>query len=146
MMHANNCNAIIEPNTCNKCEREVISKAALKKHMPGCQGKKQREACRNCESCRYHKANRCLFFHPSKGQNQANNWPHQQPSQENQNNQPPRRQTASQAIRCTTRSGQQFSVKIETHYGLVTSVAKIYSIEKQVGAMGAYAEPGTVNL
>ena len=92
MMHANNCHAIIEPNTCNKCEREVISKAALKKHMSGCQGKKQREACRNGESCRYHKANRCLFFHPSKRQNQTKSRPLQQTIQENQNNQPPRTQ------------------------------------------------------
>ena len=92
MMHANNCSAVLEPNTCNKCERVVISKAALKKHMPGCQGVKQREACRNGESCRYHKANRCLFFHPNKRQNQETSRPHRRPIPESQNIQHQRRQ------------------------------------------------------
>ena len=148
MMHSNNCSEVIGLNTCNKCEKNVISKAALKKHMPGCQGKKQREACRNGEFCRYHKANRCLFFHPIKRQNQATSRLHQQPNPDDHNIQPPGQgdKTASQATRRTPRSGQQSSVNIETHYGLVTSVAKIYSIERQVGAMGAYAVPGTVSL
>ena len=92
MMHSNNCSEVIGLNTCNKCEKNVISKAALKNHMPGCQGKKQREACRNGEFCRYHKANRCLFFHPIKRQNQATSRQHQQPNPDNQNIQPPRRQ------------------------------------------------------
>ena len=84
LRHSNICSGVIPPNTCDKCKRDVISRAALKKHMPGCQGKKQREDCKNGELCRYHKANRCLFFHPSKRNHQPasrqNNRPNMQSS------------------------------------------------------------------
>ena len=84
LTHSNICNDVIPPNTCDKCKRDVISRAALKKHMPGCQGEKKREDCKNGESCRYHKANRCLFFNPSKRNHQPascqNNQPNMQSS------------------------------------------------------------------
>ena len=32
--HSGECDEIIPPNKCEKCERDIISKAALKKHMP----------------------------------------------------------------------------------------------------------------
>ena len=62
--HANNCSEVIQLNVCAKCEQNIVSKAALKKHMPICKGKKQPIKCRNGESCRYNKAGRCSFFHP----------------------------------------------------------------------------------
>ena len=71
--HAGECDEIIPLNTCDKCEREVISKAALKKHMLTCKGKKQVPNCKNGSSCRWHKANRCLFVHQDRpNQQQAN--------------------------------------------------------------------------
>ena len=78
VVFSNVCSGIIPPNTCNKCERDIISKAALKKHMPNCQGKKQREACKNGDSCRWFKANRCLFVHSSRSR-QANTNQNQRP-------------------------------------------------------------------
>ena len=78
MRHSNICSEVIAPNTCNKCQRDIISKVALKKHMTKCQGKKQSEACKNGDSCRWFKANRCLFVHPTK-RHQANTNQNQQP-------------------------------------------------------------------
>ena len=50
--HSNNCSEVISPNICTKCERELVSKAFLKKHMKGCkEKKKQLELCRNGEQC-----------------------------------------------------------------------------------------------
>ena len=64
MRHSNICSEVIAPNTCNKCQHDIISKVALKKHMPKCQGKKQSEACKNGDSCRWFKANVCLSTQP----------------------------------------------------------------------------------
>ena len=62
--HASSCGGVIQVNLCDKCEREIVSKAALKKHRKGCHGKTGVEACRNGEQCRFHKENRCNFSHP----------------------------------------------------------------------------------
>ena len=73
MNHSNNCSEVIPLNTCNKCERDVISKADLKKHIKTCKGRKQLALCQNGEACRYHKSNRCNFFHPNMNQHQQLN-------------------------------------------------------------------------
>ena len=57
-MHSNNCSEVIDLNMCNKCGKEVISRAALKKHQSSCKGEEQTVLCRNGKSCRYYKANR----------------------------------------------------------------------------------------
>ena len=76
--HANNCNQVIEPLICEKCNIELISKAGLKKHIEKCQAKStsksssnradSEEACTNGPDCRFLKQNRCLYHHdePSK--------------------------------------------------------------------------------
>lgn len=73
--HANVCNEILQVNFCDICKREVISKAALRKHVKTCKQKKvnQNVLCRNGESCSYLKANRCSFSHPVT----QNKQPHQ---------------------------------------------------------------------
>ena len=68
--HASNCSGMVQINICDKCEREVVSKAALKKHRKGCHGNNRKEACRNGEQCRFYKAKRCSFFHPPQHQQQ----------------------------------------------------------------------------
>ena len=89
MRHANKCSEVLSLNICNKCDREVISKAAHKKHMQTCKGKKQPALCRNGEACRYHKANKCDFLHPVKNQHmQPNPTMNQRPSQVTQKKQP----------------------------------------------------------
>ena len=91
MRHANNA------NMCNKCDREVISKAALKKHEQICKGKKQPALCRNGEACRYHKANKRNFLHPLKNQRQQPNPKmNHQPSQVTQKKQPASRPNQQQ--------------------------------------------------
>ena len=62
--HANDCTEVLQVNKCNICDREVISKAALKKHSKSCHPKKLNVLCRNGSSCSYLKANRCSFSHP----------------------------------------------------------------------------------
>ena len=61
--HSNNCSGLIQINWCEMCEREVISKAVLKKHIMSCKGKKEKALCRNGDKCRYLKADRCMFEH-----------------------------------------------------------------------------------
>ena len=77
--HANVCSEIIEPLMCEKCNRELISKAGLKKHMERCKGderpstgpassnkskqQQSKEKCTNGPKCRFLKENRCLFGH-----------------------------------------------------------------------------------
>ena len=71
--HANTCSEIIEPFMCEKCNRELITKAGLEKHMERCKGeerpagsnktKQSKEKCTNGPKCRYLKENRCLFAH-----------------------------------------------------------------------------------
>ena len=100
--HSNtSCGEIIPLNTCNKCDKDVVSKAALKKHMKSCKGKKQIPECENGVHCRWYKNNRCKFIHnhPKPNQNQRQqqprqhqqrqhkNQPRQQPNQEWQTNQ-----------------------------------------------------------
>ena len=68
-MHSNNCSGIISPNTCNKCEMNVVSRAALNKHESTCKGKEQLALYRNGDSCCFYKANKCNFFHPERRQN-----------------------------------------------------------------------------
>ena len=59
---------------CNKCDRELISKAGLKKHRERCQGvdgqdvqalivDSQLDECRNGPSCWFLKHNKCSFQH-----------------------------------------------------------------------------------
>jgi hypothetical protein len=55
---------------CYKCNRELITKAGLEKHMERCQGtektgsaNKQKEACKNGQHCKYLKENRCSYLH-----------------------------------------------------------------------------------
>ena len=69
--HANKCSEVIEPLICEKCNRELISKDGLKKHMGRCKGdegpaKKGQEKCWNGAQCKFHKQNRCSYFHPEK--------------------------------------------------------------------------------
>ena len=73
--HANVCSEIIAPLLCEKCNRELISKAGLEKHMERCKGEEQptsnkkpkqqqsKEKCTNGQKCRFLKENRCLFVH-----------------------------------------------------------------------------------
>ena len=67
MNHANNCYEVLPLNICNKCEREVISKGALKNHEPSCSGKKKKQeiVCRNgkANNCQWAKQGRCRFWH-----------------------------------------------------------------------------------
>ena len=84
--HSNVCHGIIELNTCEKCEKNVISKVALKKHIPSCKGKKPMPPCRNGSSCKYFKSNRCLFVHNEQSrmyvnQQAENGWTIVQPRQ-----------------------------------------------------------------
>ena len=92
--HSNtSCGEIIPLNICNKCEKDVVSKAALKKHMKSCKGKKQIPECENGVHCRWYKNNRCKFIHnhPKPNQNQRQQ-PRQQPSQNWQTKQPRNKQ------------------------------------------------------
>ena len=73
--HANMCNEIIEPIMCEKCNRELISKAGLKKQLEKCTGgntpvsshkpkqQQSKEKCTNGPKCKFLKENRCLFVH-----------------------------------------------------------------------------------
>ena len=66
--HANKCSEVLEPLLCDKCNRELISKAGLKKHMDRCNGderpaKKNQEECWNGAQCKFRKQNRCSYFH-----------------------------------------------------------------------------------
>ena len=65
--HANNCNEVIEPFMCNKCNCELISKVGLKKHTTRCQGiaghEIEQDECRNGPSCSFLKNNKCNFKH-----------------------------------------------------------------------------------
>ena len=65
MNHANHCSEILSLNICNKCEKEVVSKGALKKHESSCSGKKQQVTCTNgkASNCRWAKQGRCRFYH-----------------------------------------------------------------------------------
>ena len=62
--HSNVCNEILQINQCTFCNKEVISKTALRKHLKSCQQKKVDVLCRNGELGSFFKANRCNFFHP----------------------------------------------------------------------------------
>ena len=76
--HSNSsCSEIIPLNTCDKCERDIVSKAFLKKHVKTCKGKKQTEKCRNGNTCSWLRNGRCKFFHPNQKQ-------YQQPKQRQQ--------------------------------------------------------------
>lgn len=89
-MHSNNCSGVIGPNTCNKCERNVKSRAALNKHKSICKGKEQLALCRNGDTCRFYKANNFNFFHSKRRQYHQQNRKNQPPSQKRQNQQPRR--------------------------------------------------------
>jgi uncharacterized C2H2 Zn-finger protein len=91
LMHANKCSEVISLNICNKCGRDVISRAALKKHESSCRGEEQADLCRNGASCRYYKANRCNFFHPGKRHHQQPNRKNNQPPIQRKQNQQPAR-------------------------------------------------------
>ena len=72
--HSNsNCGELIPLNTYNKCARDIVGKAQLKKHIPKCKGKKKTAACRNGPTCRFLRANRCNYVHseprPAQQQN-----------------------------------------------------------------------------
>ena len=89
--HANNCSEVIEPNMCDKCNMELVSKAGLKKHMKRCKGnentsaksapQKSLELCNNGPQCRFKKMNKCLFKHVEK-QHQTNRHQHVHENQE----------------------------------------------------------------
>ena len=86
--HASSCSGVIQINLCDKCEKEIIRKAALKKHRKGCHGKTGVEACRNGEQCHYHKENRCNFPHPQLSQSNPQQKRRQpQPLQQRRNQQ-----------------------------------------------------------
>ena len=101
--HAGECDEILPLNKCDKCEREVISKAALKKHIPTCKGKKQMPNCKNGSSCRWYKANRCLFVHQEQPRQQAR----QQVSNEWQEVQPRQRQVKFKCHNCKKQFNNQ---------------------------------------
>ena len=73
--HANTCSEVIEPIMCDKCDRELITKAGLEKHRERCKGdarpsssnkskqKQSKEKCINGPKCKFLKENRCLFVH-----------------------------------------------------------------------------------
>ena len=71
--HANECTAVIEPFMCEKCNRELISKVGLKKHIEKCKGenmtatkpkqKKSTEKCFNGPSCVFLKRDGCRYVH-----------------------------------------------------------------------------------
>ena len=73
--HANVCSEVLAPLMCEKCNRKLISKAGLAKHMERCKGEEQpasnqkpkqqqfKENCINGPKCRFWKENRCLFVH-----------------------------------------------------------------------------------
>ena len=66
--HANKCDKIIGPFMCDNCNRELISKAGLTKHIEKCHGDKpsQSEHGKNGPNCRFLKAKRCLFRHDQR--------------------------------------------------------------------------------
>ena len=78
--HANTCSEVIEPFMCEKCNRELISKAGLEKHMERCQVEERpaknnktkqqpsKEKCTNGPKCRFLKEDRCLFAHNERNQ------------------------------------------------------------------------------
>ena len=74
------CSEIIPLNTCNKCERDIVSKAALNRHVKSCKGKKQTDMCRNGDNCSWYRYNKCKFVHLNHKKNQ-------QPKQQHQNKQ-----------------------------------------------------------
>ena len=56
--HSNtSCGEIIPLNTCNKCNKDIVSKVALKKHTQSCKGKKKIPVCDNGDHCRWYKNN-----------------------------------------------------------------------------------------
>ena len=62
--HSNSsCSEIIALNICEKCERSVISKANLKKHIKNCKGKKKIPEFHNGDQCRWFKNDKCKFTH-----------------------------------------------------------------------------------
>ena len=77
MSHSNNCDEIIPLNICEHCQGDVVSRAALKKHEKRCHGKKKDVPCRNGDSCRWFKYNKCNYSH-SQPQNQHPNNQHNQ--------------------------------------------------------------------
>ena len=102
--HANKCSEIIQINMCDKCEREIISKAALKKHVKGCHGKKKMALCRNGDQCRYHKVNKCMFDHSSKHNRHQQPQPQHRPATGNNQNQPKINQRQNQGWKTVQRN------------------------------------------
>ena len=82
--HSNSsCSEIIALNICEKCERSVISKANLKKHIKSCKGKKKIPECHNGDQCRWFKNDKCKFTHLNqRPKHQARQ--NQQPRQKSQ--------------------------------------------------------------
>ena len=116
--HASNCSEVIPINLCDQCEKEIVSKAALKKHKKGCHGRTGVEACRNGEQCRYLKANRCNFFHTQQQkrkqpqQQKRNQMPQQrmnQPPQQRTQQQPQQRKNQQQQPRAQQQEETQVS-------------------------------------
>ena len=70
--HANNCSEICDPNMCEYCNMELVSKAGLIKHMEKCKKKQKvgraKDKCTNGPKCKYHKENRCSFEHDTEGE------------------------------------------------------------------------------
>ena len=83
--HANVCSEVIEPLMCEKCNRELISKAGLEKHKERCNGfempasthkpkqKQSDEKCTNGPKCRFLKEKRCLFSHKEHNNKHSEN-------------------------------------------------------------------------
>ena len=73
--HANVCTKVIEPFICNKCNRELISKTGLNKHMERCK-REERDAtkaqveCWNGTQCKFFRYNKCSYFHPQKSRSE----------------------------------------------------------------------------
>jgi uncharacterized C2H2 Zn-finger protein len=71
--HANMCSELTPVIKCNNCNRELLNKSALRSHKTECHGREEVATCRNGDSCRFLRNNRCNYYHavarqPSGGQ------------------------------------------------------------------------------
>ena len=67
LSHANNCNEVIPLNFCQHCKKDIVRRAALKKHTKSCHAKQNNKAlCRNGDSCHYLRNKRCSYDHPQQ--------------------------------------------------------------------------------
>jgi hypothetical protein len=61
--HANMCSEVTPIVKCAKCNREVINKTALRSHSMKCHEGENISTCKNGDTCRYLRSNRCSYYH-----------------------------------------------------------------------------------